>query len=280
MEGCELMCGRTPPAMAKTRRTERAKEESVRARTCDDTFYRMKGHIFGFLAGLSVFATGIAAHAHVRMLEPAPRSAADGLTTGPCGNVAKNGEYTKLAPGSDLVVRFEESVAHQGCFQIAYSKDGTNNFQVLGQYDDPAGSQGTLSRTVKLPNESCRDCVVQVRQLVLNGPCLNDGGIQVPDPGGQTYYSCADICMGNTCPPPPVFDAGPGEPDATSTSSSSSGAVTSRPDSGAEERTFDDAGGVNDSCSTGGAGAGGLAALAVLALALSRRTRTRRRPGS
>jgi hypothetical protein len=203
------------------------------------------------------------------MSEPTPRSTSDSLKFGPCGGVAAvPGVFTKVARGADVVVKFEETVGHEGCYQVAWSSGG-GPFQVVTQVPDPADSQGMQTITVKAPNQSCPDCVLQLRQIMLGGPCT-DAGTQMPG-ATDTYYHCADVCVGNTCPSVP--DAGA---DAGASSSSSGGSVsssgepiTSRPDAG-DARVFDDTGGVNSGCHVGGA-AGGIAGLLGLLFARRRR---------
>jgi hypothetical protein len=211
--------------------------------------------------------------ANVRLVDPPPRSGAADLKAAPCGNVAKNGNFKRYGSGEKVSVQFEESVGSQGCYQVAFARDGAN-FTVLQQLDDPSGSQGAMSTMVTLPAENCGQCVLQLRQINLGGTCADAG--QVPDASaGDTFYSCADVCLGTGCPALPIPDA---SMDATMGSSSSGGPVTTRPDSGDElPRTFDDSGGTSDGCSLAGApsAAGGLFGLGLLALVLRANARKR-----
>jgi hypothetical protein len=244
----------------------------------------MRRHLLAatVVLGLAMSLVVSTAGANVRLIDPPPRSAAADLKSAPCGNVAKNGAFKRYASGEKVTVQFEESVGSQGCYQIAFARDGAN-FTVLQQLDDPSGSQGAGSTMVTLPSDNCDQCVLQLRQISLGGSCADAG--QVPDAAaGDTFYSCADVCLGSGCPALPVPDAGM---DAGMGASSSGGPVTTRPDSGEEPpRTFDDAGGTSDGCSFTGAGvpavaAGGLFAFGFLALVLRANGRkSRKRDGS
>jgi uncharacterized protein (TIGR03382 family) len=230
--------------------------------------------LLGLLGGLVVSTSVVPALGNIRLSQPIPRSNADSLKTGPCGDVAgMPGVYTKVAQGADVMVKFEETMAHEGCYQVAWSKAG-GPFQVVAQVPDPGGSQGMQTITVKAPNESCPECVLQLRQITLGGPCTTDAGPQVPG-ASDTYYSCADVCVGDTCPPPPVVDAGS---DAATSSSgggaSSGGPTTTRPDAGEPPREFDDTGGTNDGCNTSGVGGAAGGVLVALGLMLARRRRS------
>lgn len=228
----------------------------------------MKRHFFATFIVTSLFAAQ--SFAHIRMTAPTPRSTSDALKTAPCGGVDANGTFTRFAPGATAAVKFEETVGHEGCYQVAFSKDGST-YTVLAQYADPAGAQGMQTRNVKLPTEPCSNCVLQLRQIMANGPC-GDAGFQTPT-ATDTYYSCADICIGDTCPTPPALDAGsdaaPMEVDASAPPVTPP-PVTTRPDAG-ESRTFDDSGGVNDGCNAAGAGIGSGVFVVLAGLLLRRR---------
>jgi hypothetical protein len=234
----------------------------------------MKRHFFATVLGVLAWST--LSLANIRMSEPAPRSAADNLTMAPCGGeVAKPGVYAKVAQGANVTVKFEETVGSEGCYQVAWSKDG-NTFDVYSQVADPANAQGMQTVTVKAPAVSCPTCILQLRQLAVSGGCTSDAGFQMPQ--GTTYYTCADVCVGDTCPPIPVVDAGS---DAASSSSSggasSGGPITTRPDAGGDPRVFDGTDGVNSGCSGAGSsgngiGAGVVGLIALVSLLAKRRT--------
>lgn len=252
------------------------------------------------LAG-SVLAWSPLAAAHIRLDAPNPRSTSDALKSGPCGGVASNGSFTQYQPDGQVQVKWTETVDHFGCFQIAFSANGeAGPFTVLRQLDDPAGdaTPRQLTATVKLPaGVTCKDCVIQVRQLMINRYCKGSpmldagGGVENIANLGPTdvYYGCADIRVGD-------FDAGPSPDDggssgttsssgATSSSSSSGtsgeGPITTRVDGGEEGSLITDDNGDKNSagCSTT-AGTNGTTAIfgiagAALGLTVFRRRRKR-----
>jgi MYXO-CTERM domain-containing protein len=169
------------------------------------------------------------------MNAPTPRDTADNHKSGPCGGVARTGSFTRFDVGQKVTVKFTETVEHQGCFQVALSTDGDKTFTKLGELQDPPnnGTPKDFSLDVTLPaGVSCKSCTLQVRQLMLGRQCeAGDEPNKVS--AGDTYFTCADICIGTDCPPP-AADAG------ASSSGSSSGATTSSSSSGSTKPPSDD----------------------------------------
>jgi MYXO-CTERM domain-containing protein len=171
-------------------------------------------HLFAII-GLTLAPS--VAGAHIRLTEPKPRSTADNLkppaAPPPCGNVAPTAPVAQYAPGSNVTVKWVETISHSGCFQIAFSSNGTD-FTVLKQITDPNGGPTMFTETVALPTGvTCEKCVIQLRQLMLeNATVKTCGANQAPPSGaagqGNTYYSCSDIRVGN------VADGGAGPIDS------------------------------------------------------------------
>lgn len=168
------------------------------------------------LSAFSVLALASSiASAHVVVANPPARDfgkpGADAHKTGPCGNIARTGTYTQYAMGATIPVEFTETIDHRGCFQVLLSEANDQNFTILQQIDDPAGDTTPKKRTmnVQLPaGKTCQNCTIAVRQLMINRAC---GTNQASINAGDTYFSCADVCIGTTCPP--KSDAG--APDAS-----------------------------------------------------------------
>lgn len=227
-----------------------------------------------WFGALALLGTHSVVYAHTRMTVPPPRDTGDAHKTAPCGDVARTTTATPFDQGATITVEWEETISHQGCFQIALSTADDKNFTVLKQIDDPAGGAGTVySEKITLPqNVTCAGCTLVVRQLMLGAPCT-----QSPqnDLDASTYYSCADIRIGAGAP----SDAGAEDAAATPAASTSPDTM---PDSGAASATRHEPV-VDSACSIGRPGAGGFPALAsVFALSvalLAKRRRARRARG-
>ena len=164
---------------------------------------------------LAVLAFAAPASAHIKMLKPTPWITTDALGNpqkqGPCGTTAAGsaatGEITTFTAGEEITVEWTETIDHPGHFRIALAKD-RSEFEdpdlepPAGTCDYPAGSvptaphgnvlldnlfpttgasTNTYSQKVKLPDEPCEKCTLQLIQWMTKHPpsCL--------------YYQCADI---------------------------------------------------------------------------------------
>ncbi len=149
------------------------------------------------------FATSLAgvASAHAVLASPPPRDTTAHKDPNPntnptaCG-VARTAKYMDITAGSTFTVKWNETVGHRGCYQIAFSMAGDTNFQVLKQIDDPAGkTAGEISTTVVMPNVTCTGCTLQLMQLMNDAaggtPCPANANPALATSG--TYHSCADI---------------------------------------------------------------------------------------
>lgn len=185
------------------------------------------------LAVVTLVPATAAAHAYV--MQPPSRDVGEpNLDTrahkfGPCGGSPRTGMPTQYAVGAEIDVRFEETIGHAGCYQIAFSPADDKDWVTLLQVDDPAGRQNVQTAKVKLPaGVSCKDCTLVVRQL-MTGTCGPDAAPNATGPR-DTYFSCADIRVGDfpdagpTMPPP---DGGDDDDDGNS-----SGGVSTTPTDG------------------------------------------------
>lgn len=174
----------------------------------------------GLLSGLAVLAAPSVASAHAYVTDPPARDAdnpdedARAHKSGPCGGIARKGMPKQYTPGQDVIVRWKETIPHQGCFQIGFSAANDTGFTLLqltaggvAQINDPAGGANmTYQASVKLPTTPCPACTLVVRQLMQGQPCPANADPAMSLQG--TYYSCADICIGSTCTPAGGTDAG------------------------------------------------------------------------
>jgi hypothetical protein len=226
------------------------------------------------------------AMAHAYVMQPPSRDVgianldARAHKTGPCGGSPRVGMPTQYQPGQSIEVKFEETIAHQGCYQIAFSPAGDKDWVTLAQIDDPAGEQGVQTATVKLPaGVTCKDCTLVVRQLMIGMACAPNA---VP-PANNTYFSCADIRVGDFPDAGPSVPPTPSDPDG----GTSSGGVTTTPTDGGgktappgttgggRKLTPVDAG--DDGCSVGWGATGGFSLFASAGLGLLAVARRRRR---
>lgn len=205
----------------------------------------------GLLAATLAFCAPLTASAHAYIVDPPARdisnpnkdARAHKDPNGPCGKIPRKGAPKKYAPGQTITVQFEETIGHRGCYQIRFSAANDmpavlKDWQMLAQINDPAGTtMGVQSATVTLPTTPCPACTLAVWQLMQGAAaCPNNA-----DPAlaiQNTYYSCADICIGNAgdpCTTAPEPDAGAGDAgnDSGTASSSSSSGTSGTTDSGA-----------------------------------------------
>lgn len=247
-----------------------------------------------FAAAAALLAVPQVSSAHMVMTAPKPRNNMDGIKSGPCGGVARTSTPATLTAGATVTVKWKETIAHQGCYQVAFSEANDQNFKVLKQIKDPAGGQGDQSTTVTIPaGVTCNACTLQVRQLMNGAPCPGDTNNPAdPTKAAQgTYYSCADVKV----VAPSAADAGAGtedagaaEGDAGGETGSSSGGTSGDSDGGSSsnEGTSDEEegpgsrdlrAGAGSNCSVGWAGPSGFSVAAGLGLGLLAVARRRRR---
>lgn len=130
------------------------------------------------------------AFGHARLIEPAPRNAGSGIKTGPCGNIPRTNNPRVLVAGSQLTVRWEETINHPGRYYISFSASGDQGFEqnrlatVVDTQDMPIGTgpNHQYQTVITVPNTPCTNCTLQMIQSMEENP-------QAP----TFYYSCADI---------------------------------------------------------------------------------------
>ncbi len=157
------------------------------------------------LAALSLLVSS-AAWGHARLLTPTPRTNDSGIKTGPCGGIAPTGNPTVYAPGSTIMVEFEETIEHPGHYRIAFSPGNDEGFDdnvLMDNIPDEPGATtdnpNRYSQPVILPDMECEGCTLQLIQCMTEtGACVN-------------YYSCADITLSAAAADGGLLDdAGPG----------------------------------------------------------------------
>ena len=165
------------------------------------------------LLGFGLLSPGIV-RGHALLTSPKPRDNSDLYKdpNGPCG-VGKTTNPSVLTSGSTLTVNWTETVNHPGCFLFDLSTDGDKTWQLLANVKHVA--TGTTPRPytaqVQLPGGvTCSNCTFRMRQIMYGtdaDPCP-----PATIPMGATYYSCADVTLQGSGPPPdmaspPAVDA-------------------------------------------------------------------------
>lgn len=163
------------------------------------------GRRVGALAALVVVTAPSVASAHAYVMQPPSRDVGEpsldarAKKFGPCGGSPRTNNPTQYDVGETIEVKIQETIDHRGCFQIAFSPANDTDWVTLDQFDDPAGTPKNeiFTRMVKLPDGvSCKDCTLVVRQLMINTDCEPDASPNATGPG-DTYFSCADIRVGD-----------------------------------------------------------------------------------
>jgi len=165
-------------------------------------------------AFLGVWLGGGTAHAHITLIDPAPRT--DAQKEGPCGTTGlPRGETVAVyAPGDTITVMWDETIDHNSHYRIALDLDGDDDLVAPDGDDDLYNSPtvlidgiydavgGRYTQDVILPDVECENCVLQLIQVMY---------------GAGNYFQCTDIAIrrGGGPPPPPPDDPPPppGDPD-------------------------------------------------------------------
>ena len=142
---------------------------------------------------------------HARLVTPPPRdvnvAGNDAHKAGPCGGVVKGKPAMKyMADAGTVTIKWEETIDHTGCFVLDVSPTGNDNdFKFLKLVKDTQGVGMKSANIVLDGGLQCPNCTFRLRQLMNGTDSANCTQNTVPSQG--TYYSCADIMIGD-------FDAG------------------------------------------------------------------------
>lgn len=189
--------------------------------------------LLGLAIGFSMLSWSQQSSAHFTLIKPASWVVEDSFGNpqklAPCGgdNVVTSGDVTTFRVGSTIQVRWQETVGHPGHFRISLAKnradlkdpvvvttngDGETGLSLTAEIVDPPAypvlmdnlfpREGIVNAhdepfevDVKLPNETCEACTLQVIQFMANH-----------EPN-FFYHHCADIKLvaaDAPVPPPPV----------------------------------------------------------------------------
>jgi MYXO-CTERM domain-containing protein len=251
----------------------------------------MRRLVPGTLALAAALSLSATAHAHIQLMFPAQRNSEQ--KAGPCGKLgdARGTNITVLEPGAKITVTWDETVEHPGHFRIMLDEDGF-------EFPDPTGYDDFCDPTVvkmgihcladniadkpampayavevQLPNIDCKNCTLQVIQVMSDKPPWGPAG------GNEMYYQCADIEL-TTGGAGGAGGSGGGAAASSSAAGTGGGASSTSAGAGGEGTGGDGTDGGEDGgcgCRAGGAGSGlvsaSLAALGLLALASRRRRR-------
>ena len=177
------------------------------------------------------------ADGHFRLLAPAgwivENQLGDPQKLGPCGGTSQDsgtptGAVTSVQGGQKLHIKVQETIFHPGHYRIALAVNSRTELpddpavvtrdtergpiSVSAKIDEnpaiPVLADGLWQHTarttepfetdVRIPNISCRACVLQVAEFMANHPYNKDGG--------YTYHHCAVLNI--TADPAKPVDAG------------------------------------------------------------------------
>ena len=165
----------------------------------------MKHALFASITALSVLASAAPAAGHAVLVSPTPLTADDNAKAGPCGCYFGGGpedpgedgsplacpadfEVTTLQAGTQLTVKWLETVNHNGDFRIALSMKPPSqtlkadvDANILMEIPDENGTSGAeITQKLIVPDTPCELCTIQLRQFMI-------GAAQ------PYYYSCAAV---------------------------------------------------------------------------------------
>lgn len=139
---------------------------------------------------LALLAFPTTAFAHTMVTSPSPRVDSDSIkeSSAPCGG-PRGSTIHQLDPGQMLTIEYDETVAHQGHFELRFSMAGDTNWMSLDDNIPDQGGVGSYEHTFQVPDVECADCTFQFIQVMTdrNPP--------------QNYYSCIDVAIGSDTTP-------------------------------------------------------------------------------
>jgi len=149
-----------------------------------------------------------AAHAHIAMTSPVPRSSAQ--KEGPCGTAGstRGTNVATFRPGETITVEWDETVGHIGHYRIAFDDDGDDSLQNPSQPDDnfpqtlvdqitDRDGMTHYTQQVTLPDVSCTNCTLQLIQVMTTTVPYN-----------SFYFQCADLVLSGDAPESPGTEGG------------------------------------------------------------------------
>jgi hypothetical protein len=160
---------------------------------------------------------GSAAAAHVHIVSHETRYGRSTIKSPPCGlsaTLSARGEVVHtFQPGETITIEYDEYVPHPGHFRVSFDVDGEDDFVEPAGYDDlytneavlldgiaahgQAGSGGSRSVDITLPNVECDNCTLQLAQIMTDKPPY------VPATN-DLYYNCLDVVLAPE-PDPPIM---------------------------------------------------------------------------
>jgi hypothetical protein len=165
----------------------------------------MKKHIARCIPLAALLVGSSIAAAHTRVDIPPPRDNRDGYKPGrtagfvqPCGVKRSAAQpLTTWPAGSTQLVKWTETVHHDGCFLVEFATSDAGPFQKLTmlKHGNATDSGHKWQTSITLPDVECTDCIFRVRQVMLDGdgdaaPCPP---ANMKDDDATLYYSCANV---------------------------------------------------------------------------------------
>ena len=143
--------------------------------------------VFAFLI---LFSFNALSHARLSdKSDVTPRGPA--MKDSPCGENARTSNPKILNAGSQITIRWIETVEHTGFYWIEFSKANDKGWVRLKTIIDTQNDLATLphsfEETITVPNTNCSNCTLRVVQEMI------DGHPELP----TYYYSCGDIKIVN-----------------------------------------------------------------------------------
>ncbi|MCE9501112.1 MAG: hypothetical protein K8R21_11550 [Leptospira sp.] len=152
----------------------------------------MKSRIFVTLFSSAIILFSIESWPHARLADNSdvpPRGT--GMKDSPCGENVRTATPKILNAGSQITIRWIETVDHTGSFWIEYSKANDKNWIRLKTVTDDQNNAATIPHsfeaTITVPNVNCNNCTLRIVQEMI------DGHPDMP----SYYYSCGDIKIVN-----------------------------------------------------------------------------------
>ena len=117
----------------------------------------------------------------------------------PCGlqSTVRSTNPVVLMVGEEITVNYEETIGHQGTFQLRFTEDGVTYTDLVTPVADTdtalAGAANQYNFTFTVPDAPCTNCMIQF----------------VQDMNGNNHYkSCVDVVITPAANPPPVQPTG------------------------------------------------------------------------